>query len=100
MCVEACPTEAITETKLFEFSFTNRRDAIYTKSELLVDDSGKPQHLPWEDWRPGEDLHTSGWMRATSPSGDADFEGVVAWSGELGYGVRAAEAEQSERDRH
>jgi NADH-quinone oxidoreductase subunit I len=37
-------------------------------------------------------------MRATSPSGDADFEGVVAWSGELGYGVRAAEPEQSKRD--
>jgi NADH-quinone oxidoreductase subunit I len=98
MCVEACPTEAITETKLFEFSFTNRRDAIYTKSELLVDDAGKPQHLPWEDWRPGEDQNTSGWMRATSPSGDADFEGVVAWSGELGYGVRAAEPAQTDRD--
>ena len=27
LCVEACPTEAITETKLFEFSFTNRQDA-------------------------------------------------------------------------
>ena len=25
LCVEACPTEAITETKLFEFSFTNRQ---------------------------------------------------------------------------
>jgi len=98
MCVEACPTEAITETKLFEFSFTNRRDAIYTKSELLVDDEGKPRHLPWEDWRPGEDQNTSGWMRATSPGGDADFEGVVAWSGELGYGVRAAEPGQAERD--
>ena len=30
LCVEACPTEAITESKLFEFSFTNRADAIYT----------------------------------------------------------------------
>jgi NADH-quinone oxidoreductase subunit I len=51
LCVEACPTEAITETKLMEFSFTNRNDAIYTKEELLVDDDGKPKHLPWEDWR-------------------------------------------------
>ena len=59
MCVEACPTEAITESKLFEFSFTNRRDAIYTKTELLVDDDGRPQHLPWEDWRDGEDKYTS-----------------------------------------
>jgi NADH-quinone oxidoreductase subunit I len=98
LCVEACPTEAITETKLFEFSFTNRRDAIYTKDELLVDDDGKPQQLPWEDWRDGEDLDTSGWMRATSPSGDPEFEGVVGWSGELGYGVRAPEPDQSERD--
>jgi NADH-quinone oxidoreductase subunit I len=96
--VEACPTEAITESKLFEFSFTNRKDAIYTKSELLVDDEGKPQQLPWEDWRPGEDVLTSGWMRATAPSGDATFEGVVSWSGELGHGVRSPEPEQHTRD--
>ena len=94
LCVEACPTEAITESKLFEFSFTNRQDAIYTKDELLVDDDGKPKQLPWEDWRDGEDELTSGWMRATSPSGDATFGGVVGWSGELGYGVRAPEPPQ------
>ena len=98
LCVEACPTEAITETKLFEFSFTNRQDAIYTKNELLVDDEGKPQQMPWEDWREGEDLHTSGWMRATAPSGDADFEGVLGWSGELGYGIRAPEPAQEIAD--
>ena len=91
LCVEACPTEAITESKLFEFSFTNRRDAVYTKDELVVDDDGRPQHLPWEDWRPGEDQLTSGWMRATSPGGDADFVGQVGWSSELGYGVRDPE---------
>ena len=91
LCVEACPTEAITESKLFEFSFTNRQDAIYTKAELLVGDDGKPRRLPWEDWREGEDLNTSGWMRATSPSGDADYVGEIGWSGELGYGVRDAE---------
>jgi NADH-quinone oxidoreductase subunit I len=95
LCVEACPTEAITETKLMEFSFTNRNDAIYTKDELLVDDDGKPRHQPWEDWREGDDLHTSGWMRATSPSGSAEFEGQVQWSGELGFGVRAPEGGQS-----
>ncbi len=94
MCVEACPTEAITETKMFEFSFTNRSDAIYTKRELLVDDDGKPQNLPWEDWRPGDDEHTSAWMRATSPSGDDEFQGIVAWSAELGYGVRDPEPAQ------
>ncbi len=95
LCVEACPTEAITESKLMEFSFTNRNDAIYTKEELLVDDDGKPQHLPWEDWREGDDLYTSGWMRATSPSGSAAFEGQVQWSGELGFGVRSPEAGQT-----
>ena len=98
LCVEACPTEAITETKLFEFSFTNRYDAIYTKAELLVGDDGRPQMLPWEDWRPGDDLPTSAWMRATSPAGDAQYEGKVAWSGELGYGVRQPEAGQLAED--
>jgi NADH-quinone oxidoreductase subunit I len=95
LCVEACPTQAITESKLFEFSFTNRDDAIYTKDELVVGDDGLPQHLPWEDWRPGEDEHTSAWMRATSPSGDANYVGKVGWAGELGYGVRAPELGQS-----
>jgi NADH-quinone oxidoreductase subunit I len=95
LCVEACPTEAITESKLMEFSFTNRNDAIYTKEELLVDDDGKPKHQPWEDWREGDDLHTSGWMRATSPSGSAEYEGRVQWSGELGFGVRSPEGGQS-----
>jgi NADH-quinone oxidoreductase subunit I len=97
LCVEACPTEAITESKLFEFSFTNRADAIYTKEELLVGDDGRPQRLPWEDWREGDDLHTSGWMRATSPSGSAAYEGEVQWSDELGYGTRPPEGGQSGR---
>jgi NADH-quinone oxidoreductase subunit I len=98
LCVEACPTEAITETKMFEFSFTDRRDAIYTKEELLVADDGRPQQLPWEDWRPGEDEPTSAWMRATAPSGAAELEGRVAWSGELGYGMRSPEPAQPEID--
>lgn len=96
LCVEACPTEAITESKLFEFSFTNRDDAIYTKDELLVDGEGRPRQLPWEDWREGEDEWTSGWMRATSPSGDAAFENTVAWTAELGYGIRPPERGQAE----
>ena len=96
LCVEACPTEAITETKLFEFSFTNRSDAIYTKAELLVDaETGSSRQLPWEDWRAGEDEMTSAWMRATSPSGDVTYAGRVAWSAELGYGVRAPEVGQA-----
>ncbi len=97
LCVEACPTEAITETKLFEYSFTNRADAIYTKAELLVGDDGRPKHQPWEDWREGDDLYTSGWMRATAPAGNAAYEGEVQWSGELGYGIRVPEGGQSGR---
>ena len=97
LCVEACPTEAITESKLFEFSFTNRADAIYTKAELVVDaETGRPQQMPWEDWTDIDavEAHTSAWMRATAPAGDANFEGIVAWAGELGYGVRPAEQGQ------
>jgi NADH-quinone oxidoreductase subunit I len=97
LCVEACPTEAITESKLFEFSFTNRSDAIYTKAELVVDDDGLPQRMPWEDW---SDLDvvaplSSAWVRATAPGGDASYVGKVGWSGELGFGVKAPEAGQT-----
>jgi NADH-quinone oxidoreductase subunit I len=96
LCVEACPTEAITESKLFEFSFTNRQDAIYTKAELVVDDEGLPQRLPWEDWSDLELVagDTSAWVRATSSSGAAAYEGVVGWSGELGFGVKPPEMGQ------
>ena len=97
LCVEACPTEAITESKLFEFSFTNRQDAIYTKAELVVDDDGLPQQLPWEDWRDLDAIaaQSSAWVRATAPSGDADYVGKVAWSGELGFGVKPPEQGQT-----
>jgi NADH-quinone oxidoreductase subunit I len=97
LCVEACPTEAITESKLFEFSFTNRADAIYTKAELVVDDQGLPQQLPWEDWSDIETVagSTSAWVRATAPGGDRDYVGRVGWSGELGFGVKAPEQGQT-----
>jgi hypothetical protein len=39
---------------------------------------------------------TGGWMRATSPSGDSSYEGVVQWTGDLGVGVRQPEAGQSD----
>jgi len=71
---------------------------VYSKAELVVGDDGKPKQLPWEDWRAGEDLLTSGWMRATSASGDADFVGEVGWSSELGYGTRAPEPPQQQAD--
>ena len=97
LCVEACPTEAITESKLFEFSFTNRADAIYTKAELVVDDQGLPQQLPWEDWSDIDKVagNSSAWVRATAPGGDRDFVGRVGWSGEPGFGVKAPEQGQT-----
>lgn len=61
-----------------------------------MNDDGTPKRLPWEDWRVGDDELTSGWMRATSPSGAKDFEGKVHWSDELGKGVRKPEAGQSD----
>ena len=76
----------------------DREQAIYTKEELVVGDDGKPQNLPWEDWRPGEDENTSAWMRATSPSGSADYVGLVQWAGELGYGTRQPETGQQSED--
>ena len=94
LCVEACPTEAITESKLFEFSFTNRQDAIYTKAELVVDDDGLPQQMPWEDWSDLDAVaaNTSAWVRATAPRATPTTSGVVAWSGELGLRREAARA--------
>jgi hypothetical protein len=78
------------------FLSRNRQDAIYTKAELVVDDSGKPKVLPWEDWKPGDDRNTSGWVRATSPRDEPTWKGRPLWSGELGYGVRPAQAGQSD----
>jgi NADH-quinone oxidoreductase subunit I len=98
LSVEACPTEAITETALFEFSWNNRQDAIYTKEQLLVGDDGRPKQLPWELWTGIPDDAQSQWMRATSASGSAAYEGQVQWSGELGRGVPAPEPTQAELD--
>jgi len=43
-CEDACPTEAIVLGDNYELSFTNRRDAIYTREMLLVPvlNGGKP----------------------------------------------------------
>jgi NADH-quinone oxidoreductase subunit I len=82
LCVEACPTEAITMTHLFEMSVTNRDDAIYTKADLLVEPDGTPNHP--EPANPLIDLAElrlgSGWLRATSPAGRAEYEGITAWT--------------------
>jgi NADH-quinone oxidoreductase subunit I len=35
LCVEACPTRALTLTSYFEMSYTSREEAIFTKEQLL-----------------------------------------------------------------
>ena len=97
LCVEACPTEAITMTQLFEMSVTNREDAIYTRTELLVDEDGTPNHP--QEAGPLVDLDelnaADGWMRATAPSGRAAYEGVESWTASAGVGLREPERGQS-----
>lgn len=97
MCVEACPTEAITMTHLFEMSVTDRQDAIYTKDDLLVERDGTPNHP--QPAGPLIDLNelriSDGWMRATSPSGRMEYEGVVAWTPSAGTEELPAEIGQS-----
>jgi NADH-quinone oxidoreductase subunit I len=49
-CEDACPTEAIVLEHNYELSYTDRRDAIYTKDMLLVavpaDGQPTPQQVP------------------------------------------------------
>jgi NADH-quinone oxidoreductase subunit I len=98
LCVEACPTEAITMSQLFEMSITNRQDAIYTRDDLLMAPDGTIPH-PEPDSiliDKGELRLSDGWLRATSPSGRAAYEGVVAWTPTAGVGLRPPERGQSE----
>ena len=73
-------------THLFEMSVTDRDDAIYTKDELLVEPDGTPNHpVPAGPLIDLDELRISdGWMRATSSSGRAEYEGVVQWSPSAG----------------
>jgi len=93
LCVEACPTEAITMSNLFEWSFTKRDDAIFGKDLLLVGRDGSVKH-EGANYDPESLKESGGWMRATAPSGDADYEGVVGWSSDAGFGTRTGEAGQ------
>jgi NADH-quinone oxidoreductase subunit I len=97
LCVEACPTEAITMSHLFEMSVVDRKDGIYTKSDLLVGEDGTPNHpQPDSDLIDIKELSVGdGWMRATSPSGRADYEGVIQWSPSARTGELPAERGQS-----
>lgn len=100
LCVEACPTEAITMTHLFEISTANRRDAIYTRQELLMRPDGSVPHMfPNDPLAQLAELDTAdGWLRATAPSGVAAYEGVQAWQGTPGPASWAPEPTQDERD--
>jgi NADH-quinone oxidoreductase subunit I len=51
-CEDACPTEAIVLGHEFRLSFTNRRDAIYTKDMLLAEAPEGAQATP-QRVRPG-----------------------------------------------
>ena len=43
-----------------------------------------------------DELNTSdGWMRATSPNGNPNFQNVVNWSGSLGVGKKPPEEGQT-----
>ena len=103
LCVEACPTEAITHTQLFEMSTTNRADAIYTKTELLVDRDGRPSHMfdadRFADF--GELTKADGWLRATSPRGGPPTR--AGWPGRArpgsGYGPRRPASRRLPRGR-
>lgn len=100
LCVEACPTEAITMTHLFEMSTTNRGDAIYTKGELLMNADGSVPHMfPDDPFADHSELNVAdGWVRATAPSGSADYEGVKMWQGTAGKAEWDPEPAQDERD--
>jgi len=100
LCVEACPTEAITMTHLFEFSTTNRQDAIYTRKELLMDTEGNVPHMFDDDPLIDRDelLTADGWVRATAPAGSAAYEGVQMWQGTPGPASWDPEPSQDEID--
>ena len=93
LCVEACPTEAITETKLFEFSFTNRqrrdlhqgRAARRRRRQAAAPAVGG---LARGRGRAHQRRGCGPRRRPATPTSSAS----VGWSGELGYGVRAARA--------
>ncbi|MEC7926009.1 MAG: NADH-quinone oxidoreductase subunit NuoI [Actinomycetota bacterium] len=97
LCVEACPTEAITMTSLFEMSVANRSEAVFDKSVLLVDEEGNPKTHEEQTklTNPEELKKADGWMRATSSSGNPEFEDTVGWTGSLGVGEREPEKGQS-----
>src|SRR5258708_14106271 len=56
-CEDACPTEAIVLEHDYRLSFTNRRDAIYTKDMLIVPPPAGTQDTP-QQTEPGKVTHS------------------------------------------
>ncbi len=100
LCVEACPTEALTMTSLFEMSMSSREDGMFSRDELLMDHNGAVPHKFAEDpYADASELDSAdGWLRATSPSGIAEYEGVRMWMGTRGPATWKPEVAQQERD--
>ena len=96
ICIEACPTEAITMTSLFEMSVGSRDEAVFDKDVLLVGDDGVPNtHEKQTLLTNFNELKTSdGWMRATSSNGNPNYQNTVSWTGSLGVGKRDPEKGQ------
>lgn len=87
-------------THLFEMSTTNREDGIYTRDEMLMDREGNVPHMFPDDPLIDLDelLTADGWMRATAPSGIAEYEGVKMWRDTPGPASWDPEPSQEERD--
>ena len=93
LCVEACPTEAITETKLFEFSFTNReRRDLHQGRAARRRRRPRPPSAVGAVARRRRRPHQRVDARHRARRATRVYEGRVGWSGELGFGVRAARA--------
>ena len=97
LCVEACPTEAITMTHLFEMSTTNREDGIYTKDELLRPPTAR-SHMFRTTRSPTSASSTPRRLGAGhAPGGRAAHQGVRMWAGTPGVGDWSPEPSQEER---
>ncbi len=78
-------------------SVTDRSEAVFDKSVLLVKDDGSANTHEEQTklTNPEELTKSDGWMRATAPNGNPDFENVIGWTSSLGYGEREPEKGQT-----
>ena len=83
LCVEACLTEAITMTSLFEISIGSRGEAVGDKEVLVGDEEEIPNnHEEQIKLTNCNELKTSdGWMRATSSNVKPKYQKLGSWTG-------------------